>query len=180
VSPRGNLPATAPAASSKKDGTITTLLNPFGRPVVALLLAVTPLAAQEPSANVRFGLPSPVKADPKQREDYLIERPQYTLSYNAETRRPNWVSWRLRKEDIGKADRGPFEPDPLLPKGFAMVTTHVHDGGGFDGLAAGEKKSAVLPPRGSIMGRQRRIFGETRPWAPGRQTPSSGTSARSP
>jgi endonuclease G len=91
-----------------------------------------PPNAEEPSPNVRFGLPSPAKADPKQRDDYLIERPQYTLSYNATTRRPNWVSWRLRKADIGKAERGPFEPDPLLPKGFAKVTSHTYDGSGFD------------------------------------------------
>jgi endonuclease G len=111
---------------------MTNLLKSLGRPLLALLLAVTPLTAAEPSPNVRFGLPSPAKADPKQREDYLIERPQYALSYNAETRRPNWVCWRLRKEDIGKAERGPFEPDPLLPRGFARVTTHVYDGSGFD------------------------------------------------
>jgi endonuclease G len=95
-------------------------------------LSVTPLAAREPSANVRFGMPSPATADPRQREDYLIERPQYTLSYNAKTRTPNWVSWRLHETDLGKAVRGPFEPDPLLPKGFARVTSHVYDGSGFD------------------------------------------------
>jgi endonuclease G len=77
-------------------------------------------------------MPSPARADPKQRDGYLIERPQYSLSYNAGTHTPNWVSWRLRQADIGKAERGPFEPDPLLPKGFAAVTTHVYDGSGFD------------------------------------------------
>jgi endonuclease G len=30
------------------------------------------------------------------------------------------------------ADRGPFEPDPLSPKGFARVTSHAYDGSGFD------------------------------------------------
>src|SRR5262245_41667292 len=40
--------------------------------------------------------------------------------------------WELRKEDIGKAARGPFSPDPLLPSGFAKVTSHVYDGSGFD------------------------------------------------
>jgi len=44
-------------------------------PLLALLLAVTPLAAEEPNRNVLFGLPSPAKADPKPREDYLLERP---------------------------------------------------------------------------------------------------------
>jgi endonuclease G len=113
---------------------MATVARPLPHTFLALLLSVAPLAAQEPALgpNVRFGLPSPAQADPKQREDYLIERPQDTLSYNAETRRPNWVCWRLLKADLGKAQRGPFEPDPRLPKGFAKVTTHVYDGSGFD------------------------------------------------
>src|SRR5262245_55265752 len=67
--------------------------------LLALLLAAPPPAAQEPGANpavnpnVRFGLPAPAKASPESREAYLIERPQYVLSYNAKTRTPNWVSW---------------------------------------------------------------------------------------
>jgi endonuclease G len=101
-------------------------------PVLALFLAAAPLAAQQPDRNVRFGMPSPAKADPRQREDYLIERPQYVLSYNDEKHTPNWVSWRLVKADLGKSTRGPFEPDPLLPRGFAKVTSHVYDGSGFD------------------------------------------------
>jgi len=101
-------------------------------PLLALFLAASALTAEEPNRNVRFGLPSPAKADPKQREDYLIERPQYVLSYNAKTRTPNWVSWELRKEDIGRAARGPFSPDPLLPSSFAKVTSHVYDSSGFD------------------------------------------------
>jgi endonuclease G len=100
--------------------------------LLTFLVCLAPLCAEEPSPNVHFGLPSPAKADAKQRDDYLIERSQYTLSYNAAMRRPNWVSWRLRKADIGKAERGPFEPDPLLPKGFAKVTSHTYDGSGFD------------------------------------------------
>lgn len=66
-----------------------------------LLLASLQLAtAQEPLfQNLRFGPPSPAKADNANREDYLIERQQYALSYNARTRTPNWVSWCLRKEE---------------------------------------------------------------------------------
>ncbi len=101
-------------------------------PVLVLFLAAAPLAAAEPDRNTRFGLPSDAKTDPERREDYLIHRPQYTLSYNAQTRRPNWVCWSLVKSDIGHAERGPFEPDPLLPRGFARVTSHTYDGSGFD------------------------------------------------
>lgn len=100
---------------------------------VLAFFAVLPLVAgQELDRNVRFGLPTLAKADSNQREDYLIARSQYTLSYNSKMRTPNWVSWCLTKNDIGKSKRGAFEPDPLLPKGFAKVTTHVYDGSGFD------------------------------------------------
>jgi endonuclease G, mitochondrial len=93
--------------------------------------------AKEPGSesqnrNLRFGMPSAAKADASHREDYLIEREQYSLSYNAKTKNPNWVSWALSKDDIGKANRGPFSPDPLLPAGFPKVTSHVYDGSGFD------------------------------------------------
>src|SRR3954471_5344037 len=111
---------------------MATLAGHLIRPLLALLLAALPLAAQGPNPNVRFGLPSPAKPDPRQREDYLIERPQYVLSYNAEKRTPNWVSWRLRKGDIGTAARAPFEPDPDLPRGMAKVTPHVYDRSCFD------------------------------------------------
>ncbi len=43
----------------------------FAPALLALLLAAWPLAAQQPNRNVRFGLPSSAKADPRQREDYL-------------------------------------------------------------------------------------------------------------
>src|SRR4051794_20713029 len=108
------------------------LTKRLAAPPLALLLAASPAAAQGTNPNVRFGLPSPAKPDPRQREDYLIARPQYVLSYNAEKRTPNWVCWRLTKGDLGSAARAPFEPDPDLPRGMAKVTPHDYDGSGFD------------------------------------------------
>ncbi len=46
-----------------------TLTNRAGLLALFLALVAAPLAAQEPNRNVRFGLPSPAKADPAQRED---------------------------------------------------------------------------------------------------------------
>jgi endonuclease G len=98
--------------------------------LLGLLVAASALPAQPPTnPNLRFGMPA--QADAKNREAFLIERPQYGLSYNATTRTPNWVCWRLRKEDIGAAARGAFMPDPAL-KGIAKVTSGVYTGGGFD------------------------------------------------
>jgi endonuclease G, mitochondrial len=102
--------------------------------LLAFLLTTAPAGAQEANPNIRFGMPGPAKADPiLSREAFLISRPQYVLSYNAKTRTPNWVCWRLREDDIGNAPRAPFEPDPALPKGIiARVTSHDYDGSGFD------------------------------------------------
>jgi DNA/RNA endonuclease G (NUC1) len=100
-------------------------------PVLALLLVLL-LVAHEPkkhNLNIRVGMPAPAGTE---REAYLIGRPQYVLSYNGTTRTPNWVSWRLTREDIGKAARGAFVPDPLLPANIAKVTSHIYDGSGFD------------------------------------------------
>jgi endonuclease G len=104
-------------------------------PLLAVLLAAVSALAQEatPNPNIRFGMPAPAKADPESREAFLIARPQYVLSYNAKTRTPNWVSWRLREADIGTIARAAFEPDPALPHGvIARVTSHDYDSGGFD------------------------------------------------
>jgi endonuclease G len=84
--------------------------------------------------NVRFGMAAPAGKDrEKDREAFLIARPQHVLSYNAKTRTSNWVSWELKKDDIGNAKRAPFEPDPALPKGvIARVMARDYDGAGFD------------------------------------------------
>src|SRR5262249_11346073 len=110
-------------------------LLPASAALLALLLAASPPQAQPADANpnFRFGMPAEAKADKDSREAYLIDRPQYVLSYNAKTRTPNWVAWRLRKGDIGNAACGAFQPDPLLPKGvIARVISRDYEGSGFD------------------------------------------------
>jgi len=83
--------------------------------------------------NVRFGMPAEATSDPANKSAYLIERPQYVLSYNDGTKNPNWVCWNLTKTDFGDADRDTsFEPDPDLPKGFTRVKATDYTGSGFD------------------------------------------------
>src|SRR5262245_7279911 len=72
-----------------------------------------------PNRTVRYGLPGEAKADAEKSKDaYLIERPQYVLSYNDKRKSANWVAWQLVAKDIGKVARGEFFEDPDLPKGF--------------------------------------------------------------
>src|SRR5262249_38244632 len=73
----------SPSRQSSEDRPMSKLTHRLVLPLLALLLAVANTFAEEPNRNVRFGLPSPAKTDSAQREDYLIERPQYVLSYNA-------------------------------------------------------------------------------------------------
>ncbi len=120
--------------------------------LVALVLAA-PLHAQAPERNIRFGMPGPAAADPARREAFLIARPQYVLSYNAEKRIPNWVCWQLQKSDIGKVPRAAFTPDPDLPHGFARVASHIYDGSGFDRghMCPAKDRSATLEDMAAVF-----------------------------
>ena len=60
--------------------------------------------------NPTFARPS----ETTHRENYLIEKPQYTLSYNDATKGPNWVSWQLNKSWLGNTTR----PSETVPPGY--------------------------------------------------------------
>ncbi|MBN9122939.1 MAG: DNA/RNA non-specific endonuclease [Planctomycetes bacterium] len=110
--------------------------------IAGLVVAVRGWRERQPPAqpgqtlanrNVRFGMPAEAKADPASRTAYLIDRPQYVLSYNDATKNPNWVCWNLTTTDIGNVGRDPtFEPDPDLPNGFTRVKPADYNGSGFD------------------------------------------------
>lgn len=69
-----------------------------------------------------FGNPSDAQALIDEEENYLMEKPQFTLSYNNHTLNPNWVAWHLGLEDLGNADRSDtFRPDPELPDQWYAV-----------------------------------------------------------
>lgn len=105
------------------------------RSVVLLALLAFPLAvsAQEKNRNIAGGMPVKVTpfADPKV-ENFIITREEYVLSYNGRKNIPNWVSWNLTKSDIGNVSRGAFNPDPLLPRAFALITVGTYTASGFD------------------------------------------------
>lgn len=69
-----------------------------------------------------FGNPSDAEFNIVFEENYLIEKPQFTLSYNNKTLIPNWVAWHLCDTDLGDADRSnTFRPDTELPKNWYAV-----------------------------------------------------------
>ena len=107
--------------------------------LIGLIVApVVSLPAQAPlqllpNRNVRYGMPGEARADPKRSPDaYLIERPQYVMSYSDKRKTPNWVAWQLVSKDVGRVARGSFEEDPDLPRGFQRVQFATYIGSGFD------------------------------------------------
>ena len=82
--------------------------------------------------NALLGNPSKATADSGNRNNYLIERPQYVVSYNDSKGGPNWVSWHLKASDIGKEQRGEFHPDNDLPSGFKVITPSDYTHSGYD------------------------------------------------
>jgi endonuclease G len=50
--------------------------------------------------NIDLGRPTAVTGN-----QIIISRPQYVISWNVETRSPEWVSWALKPESLGDASR---------------------------------------------------------------------------
>ncbi len=90
----------------------------------ATLLALNASAFCQTQENtpLYFGNPSGASTDPACAENYLMEKPQFTLSYNATRLIPNWVAWHLCPSDLGSSGRaGDFHADASLPEKFYHV-----------------------------------------------------------
>jgi endonuclease G len=82
--------------------------------------------------HLRMGNPSKASADPSTRNNFLLKKEFYALSYNDAKRSPNWVSWRVTADDLGDARRFAFKPDSQLPAGFTAITTKEYSGSFFN------------------------------------------------
>ena len=65
--------------------------------------------------------------------NYLIQKPQYAMSYNSYRGTPNWVSWHLSAAWLGSTPRqDDFRADNSLPSSFYKVVPSDYTGSGFD------------------------------------------------
>jgi DNA/RNA endonuclease G (NUC1) len=80
--------------------------------------------------NVEFGTPT----DANPADDFIIARPQVTVSYNRNTGGPNWVSYNLETNHFGAEDRcNCFTEEPALAaQGIPGIRTSDYTNGGFD------------------------------------------------
>jgi endonuclease G len=80
-----------------------------------------------------FGNPSNAMNDVSHPDNYLMEKPEFTLSYNRDLGRPNWVSWHLSDDWTGTLDRvDTFRADPAVPADWYRVQSFDFSGSGFD------------------------------------------------
>src|SRR4029078_8490715 len=69
--------------------------------VVNPSLTLTSNAPPPNDAPLIFGNPPGATPDTANENNYLMPKPQYTLSYNRSKATPNWVAWRLYSSWLG-------------------------------------------------------------------------------
>lgn len=80
-----------------------------------------------------LGNPTNATTDVANEFNYLMIKPQYSLSYHRTNGRPNWVAWRLDSTWVGGAPRqDDYRPDTTLPAGWYRVTDNDYSGSGYD------------------------------------------------
>jgi endonuclease G, mitochondrial len=89
--------------------------------------------ASDPADSLVMGNPSRAAADVNTPNNYLMIKPQYSLSYNRDKGTPNWVAWHLDASWIGSTTRqDDYRPDTALPAGWYQVQATDYFGSGFD------------------------------------------------
>jgi endonuclease G, mitochondrial len=98
-----------------------------------LALLITSFSFSQNNPNLILGNPSNAKPDTTIQDNYLMEKPQYCLSYNNLKHIPNWVSWHLDTTDLGNIPRkDSFRADSILPASWYHVTPADYKNTGFD------------------------------------------------
>jgi len=93
----------------------------------------SPTPTPAPGEHLTMGNPSNAVTDVAQPLNYLMEKPQYSLSYNRDYGEANWVSWHLDTSWLGSAARqNDFRADTTLPAGWYQVQATDYSGSGFD------------------------------------------------
>jgi endonuclease G len=95
----------------------------------ATLIQAGAQSTHEAAEHLVMGNPSGATTDTNNPNNYLMQKPQYALSYSRDRGTPNWVSWHLDGSWITKvADRqDDFRADTALPSGWYQVQARDYD-----------------------------------------------------
>lgn len=85
------------------------------------------------SEHTVLGNPSSATTNVSNYANYLMEKPQYVISYNRDKGEANWVAWHLSSTWLGSAARQDnFRADNTLPSGWYQVQGNSYSGSGYD------------------------------------------------
>jgi endonuclease G len=117
-------------------------------PTATTTPTVSPTPPPSSSVHLTMGNPSGASTDAtNQPNNYLLDKPQYAVSYSRDNGEPNWVSWHLDSSWIGSTQRqDDFRPDSTLPASWYHVQAGDYSGSGYDRghmCPSGDRTSSV-------------------------------------
>lgn len=125
--------ATIPAGTAGGVRNVSAVASDAQARSVNLNIAITINAPLPDDDPLIFGNPSGATPNVANENNYLMPKPQYTISYNRSKATANWVAWRLDSSWIGTTPRqDDFRPDPALPAGWFAVSDSSYVGSGYD------------------------------------------------
>ena len=125
--------ATVPSGEEGGSRTITAVAADGQDRAVNMSVTITISAQSSEDNPLILGNPSGATSNVANENNYLMVKPQYTLSYNRSRATANWVAWRIASTWIGNSGRNDsFRPDPTLPAGWYRVDDGDYSGSGYD------------------------------------------------
>lgn len=113
--------------------TLTAIASDAQARTATVSISITVNAGTPGEEPLLLGNPTGAATDVNQPANYLMEKPQYSLSYNRDKGEANWVAWRLDSTWLGTAPRqDDYRPDPALPADWYHVTNEDYSGSGYD------------------------------------------------
>ena len=86
-----------------------------------------------PVDHLALGNPSKARVVLANTDNYLMQKPQFVLSYNRTKGIPNWVSWQLDQTWLGDVERrNNFRADQSLPPTWDKVDSRDYSRSGYD------------------------------------------------
>lgn len=88
---------------------------------------------QPSGLHLTMGNPSGATTQVTDRNNFLMVKRQFALSYNNYKGGPNWVAWHLEDNDVGDAERcNCFHGDTELPVGLKRIVTSIYSNTGYE------------------------------------------------
>jgi DNA/RNA endonuclease G (NUC1) len=124
---------TVPAATTGGVKIVNVTVTDAQARSVNPMFNVTVQAAPPNDDPLLLGNPTNATTNTANENNYLMVKPQYTLSYNRSRAIANWVGWRIDSSWLGTAPRqDDFRADTDLPAGWYRVQDGDYSGSGFD------------------------------------------------